>query len=92
MSKAPASRRRLRESCLSAIVWRRAALLGVPVGVMQATLNQGDHWLAGVFTTGVIAKSILSPCLSFSIAYVSALLTYAENLQRKNSLPPHEII
>ncbi|MFA6288737.1 MAG: hypothetical protein WC661_15245 [Opitutaceae bacterium] len=88
MSKAPASRRHLREACLAAIVWRRAALLGVPVGVMQATLNQGDHWMAGVFTAAVVAKSILSPCLSFSIAYVSAVLTHAENLQRKPSLLP----
>ncbi len=86
MSEAPASRRHFREACLAAVVWRRAALLGIPVGVMQATLNQGDHWLAGVFTAGVVAKSILSPCLSFSIAYASAVLTHAENLQRKSSL------
>lgn len=85
MGGTPASRH-FREACLAAVVWRRAALLGLPVGLMQATLNQGDNWLAGIFTAAVIAKSILSPCLSFSIAYVSAAATYAENLQRKTSL------
>jgi hypothetical protein len=85
MAGMPVSRH-FREACLAAIVWRRAALLGLPVGLMQAALNQGDHWLNGSVTAAVVTKSILSPCLSFSIAYVSAAATYAENLQRKTSL------
>jgi hypothetical protein len=63
-------------------VWRRTLLLGLPVGLMQAALNQGDHWWHGEVTAGVVAKSILSPLLSCSIAFVSAVAT-----QTAKSLP-----
>lgn len=63
-------------------VWLRAAKLGLVVGVIQVSLNQGDHWLRHEITTGVILKSILSPLLSFAIAFFSAVATHAENLAR----------
>lgn len=62
-------------------VWRRAALLGLIVGIMQVGLNQGDHWLRHEVDALVIAKTILSPLLSFAIAFASAAATQVENLR-----------
>ena len=66
-------------SCRDVSVWSRAAKLGLPVGFAQVLLNQGDHWFAGAVTLSVAAKSILSPTLSFLIAFVSAASTRAES-------------
>lgn len=68
-------------------VWVRAAKLGLVVGLIQVLLNQGDHWLRHEVTTGVILKSILSPLLSFAIAFSSAVATHAEN--RARALAPN---
>ena len=63
-------------------VWLRAAKLGLVVGFIQVSLNQGDHWLNHEVDAAVALKSILSPLLSFAIAIVSAASTHAENLSR----------
>lgn len=62
---------RYSRACRSADVWRRTLLLGLPVGLLQATLNQGDHWWHQHVDSVVIAKTVLSPLLSCSIAFVS---------------------
>lgn len=62
-------------ACRDPHVWRRALLLGLPVGVAQATLNQGDHWWNHHVDAVVVAKTILSPLLSCAIAFVSAVTT-----------------
>lgn len=56
-------------------IWRRTLLLGLPVGLLQTALNQGDRWWIQQVDTLVVAKSILSPLLSCSIAFVSAAAT-----------------
>ncbi|MBL9189373.1 MAG: hypothetical protein JNK23_17955 [Opitutaceae bacterium] len=66
-----------RRALTTRAVWLRAAKLGLPVGLVQVALNQGDHWLHHEITTGLVLKSILSPLLSFSIAFVSAVATHA---------------
>lgn len=73
------------QACRNPAVWTRAAKLGLVVGVIQVSLNQGDHWLRGEVTTAVIIKSILSPLLSFGIAFASAAATHAENAARSAS-------
>jgi hypothetical protein len=73
------------QACRQPAVWARAARLGLVVGLIQVSLNQGDHWLRGEITTAVVVKSILSPLLSFGIAFASAVATHAENLQRTSS-------
>jgi hypothetical protein len=77
-----------RDALRTPAVWRRAAKLGLIVGLIQVTLNQGDHWLRHEVTLAVVIKSILSPALSFGIAFASAAATRVENLQRsaRNSL------
>lgn len=72
----------LRRALLAPAVWRRAAKLGLTVGLVQVSLNQGDHWLRQEVDAAVVLKSILSPLLSFGIAYASAVATHAENLAR----------
>lgn len=66
-------------------VWSRAAKLGLVVGLIQVSLNQGDHWLRQEISPVLIVKSILSPLLSFGIAFASAAATHVENLQRSSS-------
>lgn len=72
-------RTRFWRACRVPAVWARAARLGLLVGLVQVSLNQGDHWLHGPVTTGVVIKSVLSPLLSFGIAFASAAATHAEN-------------
>jgi hypothetical protein len=67
-------------------VWRRALKLGLTVGVLQAVLNQGDHWFNHRVDGVVVLKTLLCPLLSFTIAFVSAASTHAE-LQQRQQLP-----
>jgi hypothetical protein len=73
------------QSCRQPAVWVRAARLGLAVGLIQVALNQGDHWLRHEVDPAVIVKSILSPLLSFGIAFASAVATHVENLPRSAS-------
>ncbi|HKB56948.1 MAG TPA: hypothetical protein VKC51_05100 [Lacunisphaera sp.] len=70
------------QACRQPAVWSRAIKLGLVVGLIQVVLNQGDHWLRHEVDAAVIVKTILSPLLSFSIAFASAAATHVENLQR----------
>ena len=80
----PASRHRSHFECAlrERAVWLRAAKLGLVVGFIQVSLNQGDHWLRHEVDAAVVIKSILSPLLSFAIAFSSAVATHVENLRR----------
>lgn len=60
-------------------VWRRTLVLGLPVGLLQAALNQGDHWWRHEVGPAVVAKTILSPLLSCTIAFLSAAATRRED-------------
>jgi hypothetical protein len=53
-------------------VWQRTLILGLPVGLLQVALNQGDHWLSQHVDATVVAKSCLSPLLSCAIAFLSS--------------------
>ncbi len=84
MSAAP-HRHPVLSAVRTAAVWRRAALIGLPVGFLQVAVNQGDHWLRHELTAGVLLKSIVSPLLSFGIAFASAAATHAAQLRRQSS-------
>jgi len=73
------------QACRQPAVWLRAARLGLVVGVIQVSLNQGDYWLRGQVTTLIVIKSILSPLLSFGIAFASAVATQTDILRRSSS-------
>jgi hypothetical protein len=70
------------QACRQPAVWSRAAKLGLVVGFIQVSLNQGDHWLRHEVDAVLVVKSILSPLLSFGIAFASAAATHVENFQR----------
>jgi nitrate/nitrite transport system permease protein len=52
--------------------WRRGLTLGLPVGFLQVTVNQGDIWLRGAADVVVVMKSIASPLIAVGIAVASA--------------------
>ena len=59
-------------------VWLRALKLGLTVGLLQATVNQGDHWLSGQVDRVVVIKSIVSPLIGFTLVLVSAAETWVQ--------------
>lgn len=59
-------------------VWKRAATLGLSVGALQAAINQGDHWITGAISPGVIAKTIISPLVGLGLALASAAGTWVD--------------
>ena len=87
MSPASRSLALYRDALRRRAVWVRAAKLGLVVGFIPVSLNQGDHWLRHQVTTAVVVKTILSPLLSFSIAFASCVATHVENLRR--TAAPH---
>lgn len=67
-------------------VWLRALKLGLTVGLLQATINQGDHWLRGEITRAVIIKSIVSPLIGFTLVLVSAAETWVQRTVEQNKI------
>jgi hypothetical protein len=57
-------------------VWRKAAPIGLAVGLLQVAVNQGDHWLSHEITTTIIIKSIISPLIGLGLAVVSAAASH----------------
>lgn len=62
-------------------VWLRACKLGLTAGAVQAFVNQGDVWLHHAQTLETVAKTVLSPVISFALV----LLAGAETWVQKNS-------
>ena len=67
------------------VVWRRAAVVGLPIGVLQAIINQGDVWLRHEETLGTVAKTIVSPLVTFSVALISAAGVWVERQRSANN-------
>ena len=59
-------------------VWLRALKLGLTVGLLQATINQGDRWLSHSIDKTVLVKSVVSPLIGFTLVLVSAAQTWVE--------------
>ena len=62
-------------------VWRRAARLGICVGLVQVGLHQGDHWLRGEVTRAVILKSIASLLFAIFVVLFASASTRADALR-----------
>ena len=71
-------------------VWLRAVKLGLSVGLLQAVINQGDHWLAQAVDGRILAKSIISPPIGFTLVLFSAAATWVERTgeRRTDETPP----
>jgi hypothetical protein len=59
-------------------VWSRAAKIGLPVGLAQAVINQGDVWWSHQANGLTFVKTVISPLVTFSVAFVSAAATWVE--------------
>jgi len=68
-------------------VWTRAAMIGLPVGCLQVVINQGDVWWHHQADLVVVAKTIASPFVAFSVAFVSAADAW---VGRRDSAPAIE--
>lgn len=66
-------------------VWTRAARLGLSVGFLQATINQGDHWFSGAVDRTVVLKSIVSPLIGFTLVLVTAAETWVHRSSTLNT-------
>jgi hypothetical protein len=55
-------------------LWGRAALVGLPVGLLQVAINQGDRWIAHSIDAGVVFKSVLTPLVSVAVALAAGAL------------------
>ncbi len=62
-------------------VWRRAARLGLLVGLIQVALNQGDHWVRGEVTKVVIIKSASSVLFAIVVVLLASASTRAEAIR-----------
>ncbi len=62
-------------------VWRRAARLGLLVGLIQVALNQGDHWVRGEITRVIMLKSISSILVAILVVLLASASTRAEALR-----------
>ena len=82
-SSSPTGRSLWIEALLHPSVWKRALTLGLPVGLLQAIINQGDFWWRHAVDGAVVAKTIISPLVTFSVALLSAAATY---VQRKRTI------
>jgi hypothetical protein len=70
------------EALQNRAVWIRAAKWGVPVGILQAVINQGDYWFHHTVDLVVLVKTIVSPLVTFSVALLSAAGMYVEKTKR----------
>jgi hypothetical protein len=59
-------------------VWRRAALLGLTIGVLQAAVHQGEHWVHHEVNLSVIVKTLFSPLITFAVAFLSGAAAWVE--------------
>lgn len=66
-----------------ASVWRRAAVVGLPIGLLQAVINQGDVWLRHEQTVGTVVKTLVSPLVTFAVALISAAGVWVEQQRRR---------
>jgi hypothetical protein len=62
--------------------WKRAIFLGGTVGLIQVAINQGDKWLNYEINSSLVVKSVASPLVTFSVAFLSGIFSSLD--QQKN--------
>lgn len=65
-------------------VWLRAVRLGLTVGFLQATINQGDRWIHHTVDTVVLIKSIVSPLVGFTLVLFSSAETWVQRTREQS--------
>jgi hypothetical protein len=54
------------------------------VGALQAAVNQGDFWLRHTVDKAVIAKTLISPLIGFTLVLFSAAETWVQRTLEQN--------
>jgi hypothetical protein len=76
------------------VVWMRVLKVGLPVGILQAVINQGDVWYHHQATELTVFKTLISPLVTSSVALISAASTWIERQQEnepcRNVVPRNE--
>lgn len=59
-------------------VWSRALKFGFTAGMLQAAVNQGDHWLRHEVGAGVVVKTIVSPLIGLTLVLFTSAATWVQ--------------
>lgn len=59
-------------------VWARAIKFGLTAGLLQAAVNQGDHWLQHKVGPGVVVKTIVSPLIGLTLVLFTSAATWVQ--------------
>ena len=65
-------------------VWLRAVRLGLTVGLLQATINQGDRWISHTVDKIVLVKSIVSPLVGFALVLIASAETWVQRTREQS--------
>jgi hypothetical protein len=74
-----------REAFRQGSVWLRAVKFGFTTGLLQAVVNQGNHWLQHAITTEVVVKTIVSPLIGFSLVLLTSCATWVQKSLEEKS-------
>ncbi|MEK6257511.1 MAG: hypothetical protein AABP62_02730 [Planctomycetota bacterium] len=59
-------------------VWQRSLVIGLPVGVVQILVNQGDHWWRLDVDAVIVLKTLMTPLIATSVALLSAAGSFVQ--------------
>ena len=65
-------------------VWLRALKFGFTAGLLQAAVNQGDFWLRHAVGPAVVAKTIVSPLIGFTLVLFTSAATWVQKSLEQN--------
>jgi hypothetical protein len=66
-------------------VWGRAFKFGFTVGLLQAVVNQGDHWWRHEVGAGVVVKTIVSPLIGLTLVLFTSAATWVQKTLEQNN-------
>ena len=69
------------------VLWR-AVKLGFTTGLLQAAVNQGDHWLTNNVDSTVVLKTVISPLIGFTLVLISAAATWVDRQKELSQQAP----
>ena len=65
-------------------VWNRAFKFGFTVGLLQAAVNQGDHWWRHEVGAVVVVKTIVSPLIGLTLVLFTSAATWVQKSLEQN--------
>jgi hypothetical protein len=84
MNSTPDSRTLWMRALRERSVWARALKFGLTAGLLQAAVNQGDHWLHHEVGAAVIVKTIVSPLIGLTLVLFTSAATWVQKTLEHN--------